>query len=275
MSRLIDQKYFDNYGGLETSKPYNEIWKNHTINIKSMFAYFKKLNLNITSFFDIGAADGSLITEISKSIPSRGVEIFENIVPLEMRKFIDISDSVQYNYPYSDIMCLNGYSYYTPNQLDKLFNNLPCKYIICSGQDIDLIRYSYPKGILPKKVYEITLRPYSWWINFFDRIGFKILINDNFYILEKGKNISFKKIKDYFNIKYYKEHIMFNDVKLYYNGRKIIIENASETDLVQLTYFLCGLRNNGVTAIGNYNFVPGWSNTIKGNLNYIFPPDTF
>lgn len=275
MTTVIDQKYFDNYGGLETSKPYNKIWSNHTINISKIFRYFKKLNLNVTSFFDIGAADGSLINEISKYIPARGLEIFENIVPNEMRKFIDIGNACDYNYSYSDVMCLNGYAYYTEKELEKLFTNLPCKYIICTGLDFDLIHFYYPKGILPNKIYEINLKPYSWWIKFFDRIGFRIIINDDFYILEKGKNISFKKIKDYFNIKYYKEHIMFNDVKLYYNERKIIIENASEKDLVQLTYFLCGLRNNGVTAIGNYNFVPGWANTLKGNLNYIFPPDTF
>jgi len=263
----MDTKYFQFYGG---GKKYSEVWKKYTLDFSILLKFFNRLNFNVKSFFDIGAADGSLIKEIrTYGIDAKGIEIYKGIVPKDMRSVIDIADANTYEYPYSDIMYLNSFAYYSPKQLKKLFNRLSCKYIVCVGEFFDTVRYEYPKGIFPDRLYEINLKPYVWWINFFNEIGFKIEIYNYFFILKKEKEIlNYNKIEGYFKIKYFKDHITFNSIKMSYKGRKLYIKGASKEDLIQLSYILPSFDNDGIIAIGKYDHVPGWTNKLKGNLEF-------
>jgi hypothetical protein len=272
--------YFKNYAG--EGKSYAANWRGHTFNPKSFIRKLKELNVKYETVFDVGAADGSWLKAIwPHANLVQGIEIYKSIIPREYlkKRIILAGDIKSYDFDrHWDVIHFNGMSHLEEGSVLPVIEKIlrSCSVFVMYANFWDRHTRVGKKDIDLK--YENTLRFYKWWLESINIAGGKVIhFYDGAFFIVKGAQTP---RLDY-SASYYsnmepvgKNALRFGDVTVSYKGRDIVVsKNARERDLIQLTFLLSVLEVDSQvkrirTEDKRNNFVPGWTNTDSGELDF-------
>lgn len=170
MSKLIDKAFFENYAS--TGKHYNEIWRSYT-----GFNIFKEYLKDYPEWkfcLVLGSATGKILEALDKecNIQPTGMEISEYAFN-ESLKYAD-----EYVLFHGDIRELITSM---PYGVDVIYSNslmyLPEEDIVpflkeCPQVGKYFFWYGSMQGFSVEDSYRVTLQPYEWWNEQFEKAGF-------------------------------------------------------------------------------------------------------
>jgi hypothetical protein len=280
MSSRSWNDYFKNYAG--EGKPYAANWRGRTFNPSRLIKVLNKLGKSYDTIFDVGAADGKWLKAIwPHANLVQGIEIYRPIIPKEYLKNGTIlhGDIREYEFDrYWDVIHFNDMSLLPEVDVIPVIENIleSCKTFVMYTNFWDRhVRVGKPDKDL---VYAQTLRFYKWWLESINVAGGKVIhFYDGAFIIKKGG----QSLDLDYSASYYsnmepvgKNTLHFGEVTVSYKGSDIVVsKNATEKDLIQLTFLFSILEiDRNVKRIRTEeeidDFVPGWTNTDSGELDF-------
>jgi hypothetical protein len=272
----MDKEYFNNYSGM--GEKFEDSWTDYTISPIKLMRIFDKLKFYVNSVFDIGAADGSWLRMLTDRHPDMDVGGIEIYKPIINHPQVEHADIVEYSFNRKwDVVLFNGLAYISPKEVSALLKKLHsiCKYFVVSFECWDSIRFGYPSNELPEKIYEKTLRPYTWWLKFFNYHKYDIVYYDAVALflspVKTRSKLNIEADRKFIKkIKYDPSGVTINrSIRIDWVKGHLKIHNAKKEDLIQIGYFLNSLTYRSARAEGKHlYFVPGWINLMNGTLSY-------
>lgn len=281
----MNKEYFQKYGS-GGSLHYKESLWDYTVEPYNLLSVIENgSNIEITSVFDIGAADGTWLNYVStyrNSIYVGGIEIYK---PIINHPFVTNDSILDYKFNRKwDVIYLNGLQYFNIEQVQKILSKVKskCKFLALAFETWPKVNEEkYAKTILDRESWLSVLYDEGWHLqSYVDPAFVFVYSKEKRY---KALQIDWDSIPAYVGrIHIDKKVAVTNSVKFTYYSKKgkhvVKISGATDQQLVNLTPYIANFTSMdsdiSVVTSGRkiWHFIPGWCNTPEGNLTFIYLP---